>query len=52
MANIIDSQPFSAGTHSVDFTARGFAQGTYFYRLGVIANGKTIVDAKKIVIGA
>ncbi len=51
IAILIDNQTLPAGTHTVDFAARGYSRGEYFYRLSVQANGKKFVDTKRIVVG-
>ncbi len=51
IAKVIDSKSLAAGTHNVDFRARGYAQGLYFYRLHVVSRAKTFTDTKRISIG-
>lgn len=51
VAKLIDNVRMQAGTHSVDFVSRGYAQGTYYYRLHVEVAGKQLIDTKRIVVG-
>ena len=51
VAKLIDNVVMKAGTHSVDFVSRGYAQGAYYYRLRADVGGKQLIDTKRIVVG-
>jgi hypothetical protein len=51
IARVIDAKSLPAGTHNVDFLAKGYNQGLYFYRLHIVTQAKTFTDTKRIFIG-
>ena len=51
IARLIDAKSLGAGTHIVDFLAKGYSQGLYFYRLLVVSQAKSFTDTKRIFIG-
>jgi hypothetical protein len=52
IAKLIDGEQLSAGTHNVDFVARGYVQGVFFYRLHVATHEKSFTHTKRIIIGS
>ena len=52
IARVIDGKSLAAGTHNIDFLARGYAPGLYFYRLHVVTQQKSFTDTKRIFIGS
>jgi hypothetical protein len=50
ISTLITNELFKAGTHTIDFTAKGYSRGTYFYRLSIKSGGKSFTDTKRIVI--
>ena len=52
LGKLIDGQVLSAGTHAVDFLARGYTRGVYLCRLFIDNGGETLIDTKRIVLGS
>lgn len=50
LSKLITNQLYKAGTHTIDFTAKGYTKGIYFYRLLIQSGEKKFIDTKRIVI--